>query len=75
MSNVTIIGTGNVGSALGKALAGAGHQVVFAGRERAKVGATAQAAGAAVATSTAEAVAGAWNTAVVLVAPPAAAVA
>ena len=59
MSNIAIIGTGNVGGALGTALSGAGHQVTFAGRDQSKVAAAAQAAGATAAASTAEAVAGA----------------
>ena len=40
---IAIIGTGNVGRALGTSFAGAGHQVVFSGRDLAK---TAEAAGA-----------------------------
>ena len=59
MSKIAIIGTGNVGGALGTALTGAGHQVTFAGRDQAKLAATAQTAGAAAGTSAAAAVAGA----------------
>ena len=59
MSKIAIIGTGNVGSALGSALTAAGHQVTFAARDEAKVAAAAQAAGASAAASPAEAVAGA----------------
>jgi len=59
MSKVAIIGTGNVGSALGSALSAAGHQVTFAARDEAKVAAAAQAAGAKTAANPAEAVAGA----------------
>ena len=33
--NIAIIGTGNVGSALGGSLARAGHAVAFAGRDAA----------------------------------------
>jgi predicted dinucleotide-binding enzyme len=39
--NITIIGTGNVGKALGTSLAGAGHTVTFAARDAAKTGAVA----------------------------------
>ena len=59
MSKIAIIGTGNVGSALGSALSAAGHQVAFAARDGAKVAAAAQAAGATAAASPAEAVAAA----------------
>ncbi len=56
---IAVIGTGNVGGALGKALAGAGHQIAFAARDGAKVAAVAQAAGAAAAASPSEAAASA----------------
>jgi len=59
VSKIAIIGTGNVGSALGSALTAAGHQVAFAARDEAKVAAAAQAAGASAAASPAEAVVGA----------------
>ena len=39
--NITIIGTGNVGRALGTSLAGAGHTVTFAARDAAKTAALA----------------------------------
>ncbi len=54
---VAIIGTGNVGSALGTAFSGAGHDVTFAARDQEKVATVAQAAGANTAVSPAEAVA------------------
>jgi 8-hydroxy-5-deazaflavin:NADPH oxidoreductase len=53
---IAVIGAGNVGGALGTALAGAGHDVVYAARDRAKVEAKAQEAGAASAPSPAHAV-------------------
>ena len=59
MSKIAIIGTGNVGGALGTGLSGAGHQVTFAGRDGAKVAAAAQTAGATAAASPLAAVTGA----------------
>lgn len=59
MTKVAIIGTGNVGGALGRALSGAGHEVTYAARDTAKAVATAQAAGARAAGSPAEAAAAA----------------
>lgn len=56
--NIAIIGTGNVGSALGGSLARAGHAVTFAARDAAKAAEVAAASGAAVA-SPADAVSGA----------------
>jgi len=56
--NIAIIGTGNVGSALGGSLARAGHAVVFAGRDAARAAEVATAAGGSAA-SVAEAVTGA----------------
>ena len=56
---VAVIGTGNVGGTLGKALAAAGNDVTFAARDRAKAAAVAQAVGAASQASVADAVAGA----------------
>lgn len=44
--NVTLIGTGNMGSALAKQLAAAGHAVVITGRDMAKAEALAQSVGA-----------------------------
>lgn len=58
MTKIAVIGTGNVGGALGAALARAGHQVVFAGRDAAKAATIAQAAGAQAAPDAAAAVAG-----------------
>ena len=55
---IAIIGTGNVGKALGAAFAGAGQDVTFGGRDADKVAAAAQASGAR-ATTTVAAVAGA----------------
>jgi NADPH-dependent F420 reductase len=57
VTKIAIIGTGNVGGALGKAFAGAGNEVIFAARDAAKVAAAAQAAGATAAASPAEAAA------------------
>jgi predicted dinucleotide-binding enzyme len=57
--NIAIIGTGNVGSALGSSLVRAGHKVTFAGHDAAKVGLVAGTVGAFAAESTATAVAGA----------------
>jgi 8-hydroxy-5-deazaflavin:NADPH oxidoreductase len=56
---IAVIGTGNVGGALGKALSGAGHDVTYAARDQAKVDATAQDAGADAALSPVDAVKGA----------------
>ena len=70
--NVAIIGTGNVGRALGTSLTGAGHQVVFAGRDAAKATEAASAVGASAAGSFVEAARGAD---VVVLAVPYAAVA
>ncbi len=56
---IAVIGTGNVGGALGQALAGAGHAVTYAARDQARVEAKAQEAGANTAPSPADAVKGA----------------
>ncbi len=56
---VAVIGTGNVGRALGAALIGAGHEVTFAARDEAKVAAAAKATGAGTATRPADAAAAA----------------
>ncbi len=56
---VAVIGTGNVGGALGTALSRAGHEVVFAARDEAKVADLANTARAASAASPSEAVAAA----------------
>jgi hypothetical protein len=53
---VAIIGTGNVGSAIGGTLARAGHDVVFAGRDQDEVQRIAQTVGAEAAASPAAAV-------------------
>ena len=53
---IAIIGTGNVGRALGTSFAGAGHQVVLSGHEAAKTAEAASAIGALPAGSAAEAV-------------------
>lgn len=53
---IAVIGAGNVGGALGKALAGAGHDVIYAARDRARLEAKAQEAGAGSAPSAADAV-------------------
>lgn len=53
---IAVIGTGNVGSALGKALAGAGHEVTFAARDQAKVAEKAREADASAAATPADAV-------------------
>ena len=53
---VAIIGTGNVGSAIGGTLARAGHDVVFAARDQDEVQHVAENAGAKVAASPAAAV-------------------
>jgi predicted dinucleotide-binding enzyme len=57
--NIAIIGTGNVGSALGGSLARAGHSVTFAARDAAKVAEVAAASGGSAAASPAAAAAGA----------------
>jgi 8-hydroxy-5-deazaflavin:NADPH oxidoreductase len=59
MTTIAIIGTGNVGSALGGSLARAGHSVVFAARDAAKAAETAASLGARSVATPAEAVAGA----------------
>lgn len=57
--NIAIIGTGNVGSALGGSLVRAGHSVTFAARDAARVAAVAANMGGSVAASPAVAAAGA----------------
>jgi predicted dinucleotide-binding enzyme len=57
--NIAIIGTGNVGKALGTSLTGAGHTVTFAARDAAKAGAVAKEAGATSVATIVEAVTGA----------------
>jgi len=57
--NIAIIGTGNVGQALGTSLVRAGHAVTFAAQDSDKTARVAEAAGAAAATSPAEAAAAA----------------
>jgi 8-hydroxy-5-deazaflavin:NADPH oxidoreductase len=59
MTKVAIIGTGNVGGALGKALAGAGHQVTYAAQSPEHAQTAAAAVGGTAAASAAEAAAGA----------------
>jgi hypothetical protein len=54
---IAIIGTGNVGSALGGSLVRAGHQVTFAARDAIKAATVARDTGAAAAASPAEAAA------------------
>jgi predicted dinucleotide-binding enzyme len=56
---VAVIGTGNVGRALGAAMIGAGHEVIFAARDEAKVAAAAKATGAGTAARPADAAAAA----------------
>ena len=63
---IAIIGTGNVGRALGTSFAGAGHQVVLAARDAAKTAEVARAIGARAAGSAAEA-AGAADVVVIAV--------
>lgn len=53
---IAVIGTGNVGSALGTSLSGAGHDVTFAARDQAKVETKAQEVGGEAAASLADAV-------------------
>jgi predicted dinucleotide-binding enzyme len=57
--NVAIIGTGNVGSALGGSFVRAGHEVTFAARDGGRTQALARRVGARAATSPAEAAAAA----------------
>ena len=56
MTRIAIIGTGNVGSAVGAAAAKAGYHVVFAGQDAGKTASVAQGAGGTAATTTREAV-------------------
>ncbi len=65
--NVAIIGTGNVGSALGRSLTRVGHDVTFFSRDEEKAAKTATAAGATSAGSLVEAV---ENADVVILAVP-----
>src|SRR5690349_18587280 len=51
MTTIAVIGTGNVGNALGTAAVKAGYDVVFAGQDAAKTRAVAEAAGATAATT------------------------
>lgn len=55
--NIAVIGTGNVGSALGSSFAKAGHQVTFAARDTAKAGQIAAGFGSVSAAMPAEAAA------------------
>ena len=57
--NISIIGAGNVGKALGSAFAGAGNDVTFASRDAANAAAAATATGGRAATTIAEAAAAA----------------
>jgi NADPH-dependent F420 reductase len=59
MTTIAIIGTGNVGSAIGSSAAKAGYDVVFTGRDADKARTVAAAAGARTAATAREAVAGA----------------
>jgi predicted dinucleotide-binding enzyme len=59
MTRIAIIGTGNVGSAVGAGAAKAGYDVVFAGQDADRTESVAEDAGASAATSPREAVAGA----------------
>jgi predicted dinucleotide-binding enzyme len=59
VTTIAIIGTGNVGGALGTAAVKAGYDVVFAAKDAAKTQAVATAAGATAAPSARDAVAGA----------------
>jgi len=59
MTTIAIIGTGNVGGALGTAAVKAGYDVVFAAKDAAKTRAVAAAAGATAAPTAKDAVAGA----------------
>ena len=58
MTRIAIIGTGNVGGAIGTAAVKAGYEVVFAARDDEKTKVAADAAGAETATSLRDAVAG-----------------
>ena len=57
MTTIAVIGTGNVGNALGTAAVKAGYDVVFAGQDAAKTRAVAEAAGAVPAATSREAAA------------------
>lgn len=57
MTKIAIIGTGNVGSAIGGGAAKAGYEVVFAGQDAAKAQQVAEAAGATAVASVREAAA------------------
>ncbi len=57
MTTIAVIGTGNVGGALGTAAAKAGYDVVFAGQDAAKTREVAEAAGATAAATPREAAA------------------
>ncbi|MGB6058323.1 MAG: NADPH-dependent F420 reductase [Microthrixaceae bacterium] len=57
--NIAIIGAGNVGGGLGRALSAAGNQITFAAADPGSAGTTASEIGATVASSNAEAVRGA----------------
>ena len=59
MTTIAIIGTGNVGSAIGSSAAKAGYDVVFAGRDADKARTVAAAAGARTAATARDAVSGA----------------
>src|SRR4029453_6699588 len=59
MTRIAIIGTGNVGSAVGAGAAKAGCDVVFAGQDADKAESVAEGAGASAVTTPREAVAGA----------------
>lgn len=59
MTTIAILGTGNVGTALGTGAAKAGYEVVFGGRDAEKVLAAAQAAGGTAAPSMRDAAEGA----------------
>ena len=59
MTTIAVIGTGNVGGALGTAAVKAGYEVVFAGQDAAKAREVAEAAGATAAATPREAAAGA----------------
>jgi predicted dinucleotide-binding enzyme len=59
MTRIAIIGTGNVGSAVGAGAAKAGYDVVFAGQDADRAESVAEGAGASAATTPREAVAGA----------------
>ncbi len=59
MTTIAIIGTGNVGNAIGSGAARAGYDVVFAGRDADKARTVATAAGGKAVASASEAVAGA----------------